>query len=44
MLNSLMLVLGELLFVTFLLGLEPFQLQSLLFWLRVSEAKQLLVI
>lgn len=44
MLNSLMLVLDDVLFVIFLLGLKPFQLKSLLFRLRVREAKQLLVI
>lgn len=44
MLNSLMLVLDDVLSVIFLLGLKAFQLKSLLFWLRVSEAKQLSVI
>jgi len=34
----------DLLFVTFLLGLKPFQLKALLFWIKVNEAKQLLVI
>jgi len=43
MLNSLMLVLDNVLFIIFHLGLKPFQLKSL-FWLRVNEAKQLLVI
>lgn len=44
MLNSLMLVLDDVLFVVFLLGPKPFQSKSLLFRLRVREAKQLLVI
>lgn len=42
--NSLMLVLGDALLVVFLLGPKPSQLQSLLFRIRVSEAKQLMVI
>lgn len=42
--DSLMLVLGDALLVVFLLGPKPFQLQSLLFRIRVSEAKKLLVI
>lgn len=37
-------ILDDVLFVIFLLGLKPFQLKSLLFRLRVSKAKQLLVI
>lgn len=44
MLNSLMWILDDVLFVIFLLGLKPFQLKSLLFRLWVREAKQLLVI
>lgn len=42
--NSLMLVLGDALLVVFLLGPKPSQLRSLLFRIRVSEAKQLMVI